>query len=224
MRVWITRSEPGASRQAEALTAAGFDVVAAPVITIEATGAPQPGAGFQHVIVLSEQVVRHSAPLAYCRGARVHAIGAATARSLAELGILAEVPATATSEGMIERFADEPLAGQACLIAAGEGGRKSLAAYLASAGARVTEYLCYRRVPVSVPTAVLDGVSHVLVSSQDGFRAMARLWFEGGGDAGVKVIAASDRIAALGSELGLNHVQVAAGAADEHWIAALENQ
>ena len=77
-------------------------------------------------------------------------------------------------------------------------------------------------ITLDVAVADLVGVSHVLIASQDGFRAMARLWCESGGDAGVKVIAASDRIAALGPELGFKNLKVAAGAADADFIAALE--
>ena len=226
MPVWVTRSEPGASRQAAALAAAGYEVVTAPVLQIEATGAAAPAAkaAFDHIIFLSEHAVRSAGRLNFCAGARVHAIGRRTAGALQTLGVSAEIPERNSSDGLLEQLAAEQLTGQSCLIVAGEDGRKTLAEGLQARGARVEEYLCYRRIPAVVEQAVFRGVTHILVASQDGFRAVARLWCSSGLNADVKVIVASDRIAELGSELGLENLQIAAGAAEEDWIAALENR
>ena len=215
MRVWVTRTEPGCSRQASALRAAGYDVLAAPVLGVEKTGAKAPVGPFQHVFFLSEQAVRAAGDLSFCADAGIHAVGETTERALAAAGISADVPAQSSSEGLIGLAEGLSLADARCLIVAGEGGRKELREYLATAAAVVVEYLCYRRVTLDVPAEAFSGVSHILIASQDGFRAMARLWCESGGDAGIKVIAASDRIAALGPELGFDNLQVAAGAALE---------
>ena len=221
-RVWVTRTEPGCSRQAKALETAGYSALAAPVLGVEATGAERPVGPFQQVFFLSEQAVRAAGDLAFCRGAEVHAVGGQTAARLAESGVAADVADPASSEGLIQLLAGRSISGAACLIVAGEGGRKDLKEHLQAASARVTEYLCYRRISLDVSPDLLAGVSHILVASQDGFRAMARLWCESGGDADVKVIAASDRIAALGPELGFDNLRVASGAADADFIAALE--
>jgi uroporphyrinogen-III synthase len=192
------------------------------VLGVQKTDAERPSGSFQYVFFLSEQAVHAAGELTFCAGAEVFAVGAQTAAQLAERSIKAALPARAASEGLIEQIAQLPVAGAACLIVAGEGGRKILREALSAAAATVTEYLCYRRIRLPVAAAHLVGVSHILVASQDGFRAMARLWCESGGDADVKVIAASDRIAALGPELGFLNLEVAAGAADADFIAALE--
>jgi len=223
VRVWITRSEPGASRQAEVLKRAGHEVIVAPVLTIEPTSARSPAAGFRCVIFLSEHAVRHGGDLGFCAGARVLAVGATTARALAEAGIESEVPAASASEGLIELLAHEALEGAAVLIVAGEGGRKTLRDTLIARGARVSEFLCYRRRPLAgLPVRPVD-VDAVLVGSQDGFRSFARLWFDGGGGA-VRVIAASERIAGLGTTLGFPDVEIATGPAAEDWMQALERR
>lgn len=222
MRIWVTRTEPGCSRQAGALQAAGYELLAAPVLGVETTGAETPVGPFQHVFFLSEHAVRAAGNLAFCAGAGVHAVGEQTKRALAQAGITADVPGRSSSEGLISLAESLSVAGARCLVVTGQGGRKELRDYLASAGAVVQEYLCYRRVALDVPADELVAVSHILVASQDGFRAMARLWFDCGGDAHVKVIAASDRIAALGPKLGFDNLQVATGAADADFIAALE--
>jgi len=223
VRVWITRSEPGASRQADVLRQAGYEVIVAPVLAIEPTGAPLPAAGFQYVIFLSEHAVRQAAPFPFCAGARVLAVGAATARALADAGIEAEVPESAASEGLLELLTEADLAGAGVLIVAGEGGRKTLRDALIARGAQVAELLCYRRRPlpdVPVDPAAVDAV---LIGSQDGFRAFARLWFDSGGGT-VRVIAASQRIAALGPALGFPDVEVAGGPAADDWKQALERR
>ncbi len=222
--VWVTRTEPGCSRLAKTLEAAGYRALAAPVIHIEATDATPPPGSYQHVFFLSEQAVRFVADLSFCGDAAVHAVGRQTAKQLAAAGLEADVAEPASSEGLIKLSQPLALADAQCLIVAGEGGRKTLRDYLSTVAAGVTEYLCYRRTERLVPAGSLRDVSHILVASQDGFRAMARLWCENGGDADVKVIAASDRIAALGPELGFNNLQVAAGAADADFIAALETE
>jgi len=224
MRIWVTRSEPGCSRQTAALRAAGLDAVAAPVLAIEPTGNAVPEGSFEYVFFLSEQAVRHAGDLAFAAGARVYAVGAQTAAALSEADIVAAVPRQASSEGLIAELDDVPLTGRGCLIVAGEGGRKTLVGYLGGRSAEVVEYLCYRRIAVETWHPSLAGVTHILVASQDGFRAMARLWCANGGGPDVQVIAASDRIAALGPELGFSRLKVAAGAADADFIAALEAQ
>lgn len=224
LRIWITRSEPGASRQAEVLRAAGYDVVTAPLIAVEATAAAAPTGPFQHVVFLSEQAVRHGGDLGYCHGATVHAVGPATARALAEVGIRAEVPDVASSEGLLARFETLPVDGAPILVVAGEDGRKDLRDVLTARGARVREHLCYRRLPASSGVPNVATIDAVLVSSQDGFRALARLWFDSGGAPDVLVIVASSRIAGLAPELGFHNVRVADGPVAEDWLKALEKQ
>ena len=221
-RLWVTRTEPGCSRQVRALQAAGYQALGAPVLGVEKTDAEPPPGPFRFVFFLSEQAVRLAGDLSFCAGAEVFAVGGQTAGQLAERGFAAAVPAEASSEGLVRSVQHLPIAGSACLIVAGEGGRKTLRDALVAASAEVTEYLCYRRVELPVAAGALADITHILVASQDGFRAMARLWFENGGDVDVKVIAASHRIAALGPELGFLNLQVAAGAADADFIAALE--
>ena len=221
-RVWVTRSQPGADRQAEALRSSGFDVVVAPVIEIEPTGAAEPIADFDIVIFLSEQAVRHGGTLDYCEGAAVYAVGARTGGALAERGFDAILPESASSEGLLNALADLELTGYSVLIVAGEAGRKALADGLTRRGAEVREFLCYRRLPADVTFEGAGDIDVVLIGSQDGFRHVARLWFDQGGCAAVRVVAASQRIADLGPELGFENVRIARGAATEDWLKALE--
>jgi uroporphyrinogen-III synthase len=152
----------------------------------------------------------------------VYAIGERTSRVLAAEGIEAQVPESASSEGLMALL-DGVDAGLKVLVVAGEDGRKDLTRFLAGQGAEVSEYLCYRRAPANPAVQDLAGVNTVLVASQDGFRHVARLWFENGGSPTVRVLAASARIAMLGAELGFLNVVTTRGAATEDWLTALED-
>ena len=221
MRVWISRSQPGASRQGQLLEEHGFEVLVAPVLRIEPTNTSAPAGRFQHVVFLSEHSVRHGGTLTCCVGAQVYTTGPATAAILAERGVTAQSARQASSEGLLELFGGIDMVAQTVLIVAGEGGRKTLRDGLTASGAIVEEWLCYRRCGEQVEAGRLAGVNAVLVASQDGFRHLARLWFEAGGSAQVDIIAASERIAGLGNELGFHNIRIASSAATEDWIAAL---
>jgi len=221
LRLWISRSQPGADRQAADLISAGYEVLVAPVTGIESTDNPLPQGVFQKVIFLSEHAVNHSERLDFCGGAQVYAVGQQTARVLAERQIVARTPRRASSEGLLEDV--QSVAGMSFLIVAGEDGRKQVRDELLRRGGEVREYLCYRRVPLVVDLKARLPVDAILISSQDGFRHVARLWFEFGGRADVPVLAASRRIGDLNVDLGFSNMQVCAGAASEDWIEALHN-
>lgn len=222
MRIWVTRSQPGAARQGGELRAQGYQVVVEPVLEVVPIQVPEPEGPYQRVLFLSEHAVRCGGTLGYCAGAEVFAVGARTAAVLAEHDIQARTPDQASSEGVLAMLENEPLGGERMLIVAGEDGRKLLRDALQRKGARVCEYLCYRRQARAVDVRRVASVDAVLVGSQDGFRHAARLWFDGGGSNELLVIAASERVASLGEGLGFCNVRVAEGAATTDWIRALE--
>lgn len=198
-------------------------MVVAPVLTIEATGSPEPEGPFDHVVFLSGQAVRHAGSLGFCRGADVIAIGAQTARTLSDHGVRARVPLRASSEGLIGMLGGVG-SGATVLVVAGEEGRKDLLEVLRKRHASVTEYLCYRRVPALPDPELLAGVDTILVASGDGFGHVARLWFDNRGSPMVRVLAASARIAELGRELGFRNVVTTGGAATDDWLTALDDE
>jgi uroporphyrinogen-III synthase len=221
LRLWISRSQPGADRQAADLIAAGHEVRVAPVTRIESIRRSPPHGVFKKVIFLSEHAVRHCGRLDFCADAEVYAVGQQTARVLAARRIEARTARQASSDGLLQEL--ESVAGTTILIVAGEDGRKLVRDELLRRGARICEYLCYRRVPLEADLAGGWPVEVILVSSQDGFRHVARLWFEIDGRADVTVLAASRRIGELGAALGFSNVIVCAGAASEDWVEALSH-
>ncbi len=227
MRVWVTRTQPGADRQARRLRAAGHEPVVGPALRIVEVPGGAPRGPFTDVVYLSEHAVRFGIARltnqAWFSGARAHAVGAATAEHLAVAGIRAGFPEQASSEGLLSlpEFADAR--GLTVLIVCGEGGRDLLETTLTARGARVEKLVVYRRRAVDEAPPDVGSVDAIAVSSGDGFAAVARVWFAAGGRGDVPVLAPSPRVAGLGSALGFSNVYTCAGAGADALLKALES-
>ena len=242
MRVWITRSEPGATRLADHLTPLGYDCRVAPLIDIQATHAAPPTGQFEHVIFLSE----HAVSWAFEQGVSVaeraqwYAIGPATEAAFA--GICADlnatreaqisppqvfVPEQARSEGLLQAPALQAsaLQGQKVLLVAGEDGRELIASTLVERGADVSTWLVYRRVATdnSLAQIVQQAPSPDLCVASSGFglELLTRLWFDAGGGAEVPVCVPSPRIAAMAKQLGWTFPVLCSGASAEATLRGL---
>ena len=212
-RVLVTRTEPGASRQANALLANGLQPVKLPLIEIEPVtfalgeGAPE------LVIVLSVHAVRHGAEAIRSWGDVPSwlAVGKATARALEEMGIHAIVPERESSEGLLDlpeldRCADKQIA-----ILCGESPRPLLRETLQERGAGVSEYHVYRRLPVKDISDYhehLSELSAVIVSSVEGLHAFADLWKTRQGSNSVMLCAGSARIAQAAVSRGFDNIRL----------------
>jgi uroporphyrinogen-III synthase len=216
-KVWLTRSQPGASRQAQELSAAGYQVLVAPVLTIEATGNPAPAQAPDLTIFLSEHAVKTAADLAFARSGVVFSVGAQTRSALAARGIDARIPAQQSSEGLLQLPELRDISGKRILLAAGEGGRELLAHTLQERGAQVEIYRVYRRVPVAALDLDPASIAAIVVASGDGLRAMACLWQNLGGKPDIPLLVPSARVADIAAELQFSCVIQCAGA-DSHAI------
>jgi len=217
MRVWITRSQPGADRQAAVLRGHGHQVLVAPVIRIVPLAERAPVGPFTDAVFLSEHAVAIGVPALQAAGVElsslaVYAVGPSTASRLAELGVSATVPPVASSEGLLalEQFAAP--AHRVVLIVAGEAGRDVLAGGLQARGARVHRFAVYRREAAVHIDADLSGVEAIAVGSGDGVEITARLWFAAHGRSDVPVFVPSQRIAVLAGKLGFSRVHTCTGA------------
>ena len=216
---------------ASALQAAGHQCLTVPVLAIEELPAPElPApvlASVTIAIFLSEHAVGPGLALLARLGSSVQvlAVGPQTARVLEAAGVVAAAPAQASSEGLLAVPPLAQLQGEHVLVCSGEGGRDVLAVGLAQRGAVVTEAPLYRRVPV--PVAELAGrvrpdeVDAIVVSSGDGLRSAARVWFEVGGTPAVRLFAPSQRVASIAQNLGFERVTVCAGASPQALLEAM---
>ncbi len=226
MKVWLTRSQPGADRQAEALRAAGHRVVVAPVIVIEGLAAETPDGPWDLVIFLSEHAVRFGLPALrrepWFAAARVLAVGARTAAVLEDAGVTATSPEPPTSEGLLALPDLVQVRDAAVLLVRGAGGRELLGDELSARGARVEQVECDRRRPVARLAADVADCDVVIAASGEGLRQAARLWLSRGGRRDVPVLVPSARVAGLAVEVGLARLHDCGGADSQAWLHGLE--
>jgi uroporphyrinogen-III synthase len=202
VRVWVTRTQPGAAELAESLKSSGFECFTAPVLGVEDTGNPAPDGEFDIAVVASRHAVAATAGVLAAIPTCI-AVGASTAAALAQCGVIAIVPEAASSEGLLELDAVAAVAGTRVLIVAGEGGRRVIDRTLRERGASIVRWEAYRRGAVPVSGLCATAIDAIVVGSGDGFRAAARLWFDAQGDPEIPVVVPSARVARLGTELGL---------------------
>ena len=221
LRVWITRSQPGAERQAQELREAGYPVLVLPVLKIEAIDNRVPETAIEKVIFLSEHAVHGVDDPRVYQDRMVFAVGLQTAAALEKAGISAITGDRATSEGLLQLPRLQAVKDQGVLIVAGEGGRDLLAAMLTQRGARVSRLNCYRRVAGADQAPDPTTIAVIVVASGDGFELVARLWFAAQGAPDVPVLVPSTRVAAIGAQLGFTRIEICAGAASADWLAGL---
>ena len=145
-RVVVTRAAGNADVLAELVTAAGGEAVVVPLIEVVDTGAVVPDlAGFDWLVVTSPNGAGH-APAPLPPGVRVAAVGSATASTLAERGIAADlVPSRQSGAGLVAEF---PAGTGAVLVIQAVDGADTIARGLQVLGWRVTAVATHRAVPV----------------------------------------------------------------------------
>ena len=218
MRIWITRSEPGATALAQAVQAAGFAAVKAPVLEIRPLPFVPPQGHFDFAIFLSVHGVRLAAARVKGRFDRAFAVGQGTGAALAEAGFDAQAASLESSEGLLEVLPDPD--GRQVLLVTGRGGRNLIAPALEERGADVRRLRVYERVPVS-PNIDPKRMDAVVTSSGDGFRQAVGVWFASGGAPDAPFLAPSARVASLGAQLGVSRVLCCEGAGADAVVAVL---
>jgi len=194
--VVVTRMPDQAPALADALRAAGAEVIEAPTIALEAVADTTPvdealrlidacdwlvltsangvKAFFQHLSRLGLDA-RHLA------GVRIAVVGRATAACLSQWGIRADlVPDEAVGEALAEAMIREGVAGRDVLLLRAEVARPELPDALRRAGARVKDVPVYRtvapeRLPEHFVRALEDGgVDWVTLTSPSSFENMLK--------------------------------------------------
>lgn len=235
--VLVTRTEPGASELAQALRAAGYAARCCPMLEIRSVDHASSSATvaefdrFDIAICVSGHAARFAldridAHWTQRPEVRWIAVGAATARVLAERGIQALQPATESSEGILALAPLSRIVGRRVLICAGRDGRPLLMEELSRRGAQVTSLTLYERIAVSAERSAVElgdvsAIDAVIVSSADAARAFASVWQTVGGDPDLTVVAPSERVAAELRGLGFSRVTFADGAGAQATVEAL---
>jgi uroporphyrinogen III methyltransferase/synthase len=157
LSVAVTRARAQASGLARRLEALGASVVQAPVIRVQPLPGPRLDPSPYDLICLAspnavaelfERLDDGSHPPGDARslaGARIAAIGPATARALAERGVVADLlPERFVAESLVEALADVPVT--RVLIAGARGAREVLPDALRARGAHVDVLALYETV------------------------------------------------------------------------------
>lgn len=218
MRIWVTRTEPGATRLADALNAAGHDAWVRPVLRVERLPMRAPDGAFDLTVFLSEHAV-HGALANGWRRTPALAIGPATQAALDGYGVAAAVPDVASSEGIAAHLADTPPG--RILIATGEGGREMLPDLLAERGNAVVAWRLYRRLPCRDPLPAGLTIDAIVAGSGGGLRVAADLWFASGRGGAVPLIVPSARVAETARETGFTRILAAPGAGVHATVATI---
>lgn len=151
-RIWVTRSEPGATRLGRELSRSGYECIVEPVIEIEPIDARPPTTDFDLVVYLSSHAVRYCNPLK--RGTlATMAVGNRTAQTLQVSEIAALVPNANTSEGLVEFIESRYGNTSTVLIISGTKSRAYLGATLEKLGMLVEKCEVYARRPrdINIP-------------------------------------------------------------------------
>lgn len=225
MRVWVTRTEPGASRMAAALADEGVACLVAPVLDIVPTRLPLPGGCYDLAVFVSEHAAAFAATESTEWNAEVLVgIGepavATLARECKQAAHSRIVLATSADcvLRMLDGWSEPP---RRTLIAKGAGGRDDVQRHLRRAGGSVVEWDAYRRV-AATPAVDPDAVSAIVCSSGAGAVEAASVWFAKRGRPDVPVLVPSESAEAIASDAGFRATRVTNGAAPKAVLAAID--
>ena len=220
-RLWVARTEPGASRLAAALRDAGFDVLKAPVLRIEQLQSELPPQCFDLAVFVSEHAVEGAASNGWFDSRRhdqpTVAIGTAAHNALRQRALEPLSSPFANAAEVVDALS--PVPGRT-LIVKGEGGRDVLRQGLQQRGGNVAEWNVYRRLPTT-PNIAQERIDAIVASSGDGANAAVNCWRNSSRDNAVPFLVPSQRVAAQVRRLGFPNVVVTLGASAPAVLQAL---
>ena len=237
--VLVTRPVDQAEGLCHLIEAAGGRAIRLPAAQIVPVSDPQPArtllaAHWDLIIFISRNAVIQALPLLPDGrppdGARIAAVGQATAGALATAGMEPDlIPAGRfDSEALLAMEPLQDVRGSRVLIVRGEGGRATLGETLTNRGARVSYAEVYRRaLPDLAPSRLLANWHHEVqlatATSDDMLRNLMQLLTPAGYDALVAtpLVVVSERTATLAKSLGFARIEVAERAGDAEILAAL---
>ena len=223
--VWITRSEPGASRLEQALTVAGYQSIKAPVVTTEIVEEGGPSEQFDVTIFVSEHAAKHAIRQKWSSIGSVVAVGQTTAEALRSIGLKPAQAPQASSEGILELLQQQYPDARSVLIVAGADGRTDLAKWLIDKGVRVWTWITYRRILLQ-PVVDIGTCDVVVAGSADGLSRIAELCFSHPNfDRGrLSILVPSNRVAKVAGSFGFKNIFNSDGADPEAVVATLRDR
>lgn len=161
-RIWITRTEPSASRLAHELGQYGYECIVEPILEIKPIVARTPNTSFDLVVYLSSHAVRHINTLKHGTIATM-AVGDHTAETLNDYKIPAQIPNVQTSEGLVDFIKNHYQHASTALIISGMQSRPYLADTLRKLGMLVEKCEVYARQPRQLDFSAIFEQSNVIL-------------------------------------------------------------
>ena len=220
-RIWITRTEPGASRLASKLLVSGYQPVTAPVFEIEPVSTPTPQIDTDLWVFVSSHAVFHAANCQWDKTKPVIAVGPATAAQFESMQVHPLVPNQHSSEGVYDLIRSRFTTGLRVTIVAGRDGRKDLSAWLCADGYACHEWIVYERKPtkVQVSTSQLEAI----VAASGAAISEIRQQFATLSAVSIPLVVPSPRDAELAESMQFTTVLIADGASDDAIVSSLED-
>jgi uroporphyrinogen-III synthase len=227
-KVWITLTEPSASRIASQLAVKGHTSICESVTEIQflpnSLNPQKNSAPPDLCIFLSQHAAKQYVQQIYCEShsaCKFLAIGPNTAKILRQGGLQVVEPEHASSEGLLACATVLSIKEKEHVwIVCGEDGRDILYKALKKR-CRLSVLNLYRRVERMVDNIDVAGVDIILVGSSQGFVAAAKVWRKLGGSLSAYFVVPSERVANLSLELGLSRVVNAQGMDTQSLLDAL---
>ena len=223
-RVWITRSEPGASHLGSYLSEAGFPSTVAPVVKIKSIQSTPPDGLIDCWVFVSYHAVQSALEMGWLSTGICAAIGPTTEEALRGRTSSTIVPDKHTSEGLYDllRVRLAPRA-RICLIS-GKSGRGDLEVWLRSDGFEVIRWTVYERVHRSsqINASKIDVVIASSAFALSEILATFRLQHLSKVEYPVLIVP-SERIAIEAKRLGFSDVRNSDGASNSAVLSTLKS-
>lgn len=223
-RVWITRSEPGASQLGSYLSEAGFPSTVAPVVKIQSIQGSPPSGRVDCWILVSYHAIQSALDLGWMPSGICAAIGPTTQEALRDHPCSTIVPDKHTSEGLYALLRNRLAPSARICLISGKSGRGDLEDWLKSDDYEVIRWIVYERryqspqVDASDFDIVVASSAFALSKILDTLR-LQQLCI----DKYPTLIVPSERIALNAREMGFSDVKTSEGASNAAVLSALEN-
>ena len=223
LKIWVTRTEPSATRVANELSDHGFDCHVEPLLKIEALHNHPPPGSFDLVIYLSAHAVASSIHPVQGMRATI-AIGPGTANRLRHDGVAAELPRVYSSEGVLDLIKTNHRDVDRVLIVCGKLSRSHLKSELQRLGIEVSVTETYERISRNLDFgSAYEKCAVILLESLDALNALQHWLKENDpNDPNQKcMIVPSERIALVARKAGRFEVILSKDATTKQTITTL---
>lgn len=212
-RVWITRTEPGASLLGSYLRELGFSTTVAPVVKIQRIQGSPPVGPIDCWVFVSYHAVHEALEMGWKPSEVSAAIGPATERVLKGYTSSTLVPDNHNSEGLYDLLRNKLSPSSRICLIKGKHGREELENWLRRDGFEVVRWVVYERThqPVQIDVAQMDYVIASSAFALSEILATLRIQQLHADDYPTLVVP-SERIAENAREMGFSEIKVSDGA------------